>query len=460
MLISPDLLQAIYREAVFFAAVGFFVIGIDEIAVDLVWLSLGLRRLIGREAADVPVSLDQLPTPKEPLRFAVCIPARDESAVIGAMLGHALRAYAGRNVHIFVGCYSSDPATIEVVRRYCGPDLSLVLFEKEGSSTKAECLNRIILDLADHERRSGQQFAGIVLHDAEDAVDGREIAVFEAFADRHAMIQLPVIPAIDRKSRWVSGHYCDEFAEAHAKTLIVRQALGAALPSAGVGCMIRRDALMSLAKAGGGKPFAEDSITEDYELGLKIAALGYKSAFLRIRQPGGRNVIATHACFPATFPRAVRQKTRWVSGIALGGWDRVGWGHGLAENWMRLRDRMSLLAALIAAVGYIVAIPGIPLLAIGYFRGAPLVRFDAFLVGLVQANGLIMIWRLYMRLGFTASVYGWREGCRALPRIAVSGVMSIFVSGCAIPHYHRQFRTGIVTWDKTEHEFPEMVAPS
>jgi adsorption protein B len=36
----------------------------------------------------------------------------------------------------------------------------------------------------------------------------------------------------------ISGHYCDEFAEAHGKFMPVRQKLGASLPLAGVGCAI------------------------------------------------------------------------------------------------------------------------------------------------------------------------------------------------------------------------------
>ena len=42
-----------------------------------------------------------------------------------------------------------------------------------------------------------------------------------------------------------------------------------------------------------------------------------------------------------------------MTGIALAGWDRLGWRGGLAERWMRLRDRQSLLAALILCAAYL-----------------------------------------------------------------------------------------------------------
>jgi adsorption protein B len=31
--------------------------------------------------------------------------------------------------------------------------------------------------------------------------------------DRFDLVQLPVLPLVNPQSRWVSGHYCDEFAE-------------------------------------------------------------------------------------------------------------------------------------------------------------------------------------------------------------------------------------------------------
>ena len=42
-----------------------------------------------------------------------------------------------------------------------------------------------------------------------------------------------------------------------------------------------------------------------------------------------------------------------MTGIALAGWDRLGWSGGLAERWMRLRDRRALLAALVLAAAYV-----------------------------------------------------------------------------------------------------------
>ena len=446
---------SIAYEVMLFAAVGYLIIGIDEIAIDLIWLGRSAWYLLVVDPKATPLSIERLPKKGDPDWFAVFVPTRNESAVIGQMLENALKAYFGRKVHIFVGCYADDEATTQIARRYEGNRLSVVVFRQDGASTKAECLNEIFLTVADHEGRARLNFAGIVLHDAEDVVNGHEIAVFDAFVGQYGMIQLPVVPLPNTMSRWIGGHYCDEFAESHSKTLIVRQALGAALPSAGVGCMIRRDAIEALALRGNGRPFAQTSITEDYEVGLRLAALGFKTAFLRVEEPGSRNVVATRACFPATFNKAVTQKARWVSGIALAGWDRVGWSQGLAENWMRLRDRLSLIAAAVAVAGYLAIVLGSLLLVARFFDPSQPAPFDGVMT-LIQINGWILLWRLAVRFLLVTRTYGWVEGCYALPRIFVSNFIAIVVAWRAVSSYVEQRRTGVVRWDKTDHEFPEM----
>ena len=93
-----------------------------------------------------------------------------------------------------------------------------------------------------------------MLHDAEDVVHPLELSLFDQLIDRAGVIQLPVLPLIDPSSRWISGHYCDEFAEAHAKELVVREAVGASIPLAGVGCAIAREPLARLAAMHDGRP--------------------------------------------------------------------------------------------------------------------------------------------------------------------------------------------------------------
>lgn len=101
-------LDAVAREASFFAAFGFLVGGLDDLLVDLVYLA---RRLCGGGRR----FLDQLPAPATPGRFAVFVAAWDEVAVIGPMLDAALARYDHPDYRIYVGTYPNDPATIAAV---------------------------------------------------------------------------------------------------------------------------------------------------------------------------------------------------------------------------------------------------------------------------------------------------------------------------------------------------------
>ena len=100
------------------------------------------------------------------------------------------------------------------------------------------------------------------------------------------------------ESRWIGSHYCEEFAEAHGKNVVVRDWLGTALPAAGVGCAFNRAMLRDMAKLQGtDSPFSVESLTEDYELGMRIEAVGGRSRFLRVRGEDGA-LVATRAYFP------------------------------------------------------------------------------------------------------------------------------------------------------------------
>src|SRR3546814_4271761 len=111
------------------------------------------------------------------------------------------------------------------------------------------------------------------------------------------MVQLPVLPLADPQSRWIGGHYLDEIAESHGKDLVVREALGASVPSAGVGCAINRNMMDRIVAMNGGRPFDEASITADYELGLKIGALGGRGIIVRL-PAGTGSVVDKREHFP------------------------------------------------------------------------------------------------------------------------------------------------------------------
>lgn len=444
------------RETALFAAAGFLVLGAGDLAIDLIWIGRTLRRRLTVYRRHPRACAGNLPAPTRPGRIALFVPAWDEAGVIGGMLRHALAVLEHPDWRIYVGCYPNDPATIAAVKAVADPRLRLVVAPGPGPTTKADCLNRIWDAMKADEGDDGVRVKAVVLHDAEDVVHSSELRVFETLIERFDLVQLPVLPLLDPASRWIAGHYADEFAEAHGKELVVREAVGAGLPSAGVGCAISREALAELADRQG-SPFDADSLTEDYELGLKLRALGRRAAFVRIRREPGAPLVATREHFPATIEEAVAQKARWMTGIALSGWDRLGWSGGFAERWMRMRDRQSLFAALLLVAAYAALVLWSALLVLELFTGVGPAPLSPVLRLMLTINAGLLLWRLAMRFGFVASVYGWREGLRSIPRVFVANAIAMLAARRAIGRYLRIRKTGKATWDKTAHAFPLQV---
>ena len=442
----------VHRELLLFTA-AFFAIGVlDELALDFsyLWLRFGKR-------VRTPDMAEHL-LPQRILAgdAAVFIPAWQESAVIGPTIAHLLASWRYDNLRLYVGCYRNDPLTIASVVAAARGDsrVRLVINGADGPTSKADCLNRLYGALREDEARSGREARMVVLHDAEDMVDPAALALLDLAMWEADFVQLPVIALPQSGSRLVGSHYSDEFAEAHGKAMVVRDALGAAIPGAGVGCAIARKVLARL----GEEPFARNSLTEDYELGLQVAAIGGTGRFLRIRTED-RRLVGTRAFFPSRLDAAVRQKTRWMHGIALQGWDRLGWRGTLTDLWMQLRDRRGPLATILLATAYfLIVLTGAGWIAAeaGLMAKPELTPMLAYLL-LFNAFGLV--WRAAARALFTAREHGWREGLLAVPRVFISNIIAIMAGRRALAAYVGTLRGAAVVWDKTEHEdHPAMVS--
>ena len=333
------------HELLLFAAFWFALGALDELLVDARWLQLvltgrGRSRWLSGAAVE---------TPAAPLRgvAAVLVPAWQETGVIGAMLTHTLLAWPQQDLRIFAGCYRNDPATLAaMIAAARDPRGRAVVHAADGPTIKADGLNPLCVALCEDERRGRFRARAVILHDAEDMVHPAALAAL----DHSDFAQVPVRPEPQRRSRWIAGNNADEFAEAHARSMVVRDWLGIGLPSAGVGSAFLRAAIDLLAqRRDTRRPFAAECLTEDYECGLLIGELGRRARFLQLRVRDGDRV-ATRAFFAADLGAAIRQRTRWLHGIAFQGWDRLGWNGDLAEAWMRMRDRRGPMIAVVLAV--------------------------------------------------------------------------------------------------------------
>jgi adsorption protein B len=230
--VTPAFLVAdLASELALFAAAGFLLFALDDLLVDLIYFGRRAWRATAVYTRYPRAFAGSIKMLWKPRFIAVFIPAWDESAVIAPMLKATLQRFEHPDYRIFVGHYRNDPATAAAIASVADPRIEAVEVPADGPTTKADCLNHLYDALLAFESSTGRSPVAVVLHDAEDVVHPLELTLFDQLIGRAALIQLPVLPLVDPASPWISGHYCDEFAESHTKELVVREAVGAAIHS-------------------------------------------------------------------------------------------------------------------------------------------------------------------------------------------------------------------------------------
>lgn len=465
-------LAAIYlyglKHVVIFTAILLAVLGLEDLFIDLaywarrVWRRLTVYRRHRRADSSSIMLDDQKP-------IVIMVPAWQEADVIGSMIDAACESIDYENYHIVIGTYPNDEATQRVVDELAGrhPHVQRVKCAHPGPSSKADCLNNIVAGVFQLEKSLGVTFAGFVLHDAEDVIPSLELRVFNYLLLTKDLIQLPVYPLARPLYKFTGGHYVDEFAEQHAKDIVVREALSGQVPSAGVGTCFSRRALLSLMRERDVVPFDVRSLTEDYDIAVRLARNGMKEVFVRF--PAGAKgvdeelratVVAVREFFPEHFGAAIRQKARWITGIVFQGLTSLRWGDSFWANYFLWRDRRGLIAHPVSFLATFLLLNVLvlwiyerasdnPWRFLGVFTG------DRLLVTLLWINGILLLNRLAHRVYFVSTQYGFLQGLMSVPRALWSNVINFFATCRAALIFFRSSNRKSLGWDKTEHQFPE-----
>jgi bacteriophage N4 adsorption protein B len=414
--------------------------GLDDLALLAAWLVAQLR-------PHPPIPPQR---PERPL--AIFVPLWQEDAVIAAMITHNLTALHYQSAHFFIGAYPNDNPTVEAVSALESnfPSVHLCLVPHDGPTSKADCLNWIYQSMLIHEDNHGIRFAAIVTHDAEDLIHPDSFAAINVHLDDYDMIQVPVLPLPTPVTEIVHGIYIDEFSEFQVRDLRTRCQWNGFLPSAGVGTAFSRRAIERLAAAEDNRVFEPACLTEDYENGFRIHALGFRQILLPLRKPA----VATREYFPRTWRAAVRQRTRWNTGIIWQGLEKHGWKGGLSQFWWHWRDRKGILGNPVSLLANGLALYSVlrwnemhPLLA-----ASPLADVFPFTVALaaLQAG---------CRAVIVSHHFGARHGIASVFRIPAANLLNSVAAAKATWRYWtaRLRRTPLV-WLKTSHQYPNRFA--
>lgn len=459
-----------------------FVLGLDDLFIDLCYWG---RKLIRRfriydkfEKADEKRLFE---VPEKPL--AIMVPAWNEVGVVGEMARLAASTIDYENYQIFVGTYPNDPQTQADVDAVClhYPNVHKVVCARPGPTSKADCLNNIIDAILRFQQDARIEFAGFILHDAEDVISPMELRLFNYLLPNKDMIQIPVYPYAPEWKGFTAGHYVDEFAENHGKDVIVREALTGQVPSAGVGTCFSRRAISALLEDGDGIAFDVQSLTEDYDIGFRLKQKGMKCIFARYSitdpalalkqdwRPGMSREFSQVICVREHFPRdwqhAIRQKSRWIVGIVFQGTSNLGWSRKGALNYFLWRDRRGLFAYLLSFLVnllllVLLAMWLVTVIAPESWRFMSILGDSKLLSTLLWLNGLLLVNRLFQRGWFVTRYYGIFEGLPSAPRMMWSNFVNFFANLRALRQVMEMGDSRRVAWDKTTHEFPALASPA
>jgi adsorption protein B len=453
----------------------FLASGLDDLFVDLVYYIRAGYRALFRRRLIRPVTREQLNSIPEKA-IAIMIPAWRESDVIDKMLLNTVNTLDYRNYHAFVGTYPNDEATLLAVERVreIYPQVSALVTPADGPTNKADCLNWILQGIVDFENQNGMQFDIFVMHDAEDIIHPLSFKYFNYLIPRVHMIQLPVLALEWKNAHWVAGIYIDEFAEHHSKDLRARELLTDTIPSAGVGTALSRAAVDFLRQRHQQQVFDIRSLTEDYQLGLYLREMQGKKIFLQqtvervetrrhwlTGKPVHRKIhdlIATREFFPNNFSTAVRQRARWIMGIAIQGW-RMGWTKSPGANYFLFRDRRGLLTNLLTLAAYPIVIFWLIVWLVEWLNPEvvtpPLVENQEIFNTLMWIVIGLLSWRVFNRFSSVFRIYGIFQALLSIPRLVVGNFVNFWATVQAIRRFIASRIAGKTPeWVKTAHAYP------
>ncbi len=456
VVVALILLPALWSTALGALAVVLLISGLDDLVPLVLFLHGSVRGFFrdGRSRGAVPAEN----AASRERRIAIFVPCWHEWAVIGNMVRHNLAALRYRNFDFFLGVYPNDEATVEVSEQLADEfsNVHVAVCPNPGPTSKADCLNGIYAYMERFETETGSSFDTVVLHDAEDLIHPQALMLVNRERSRYEMVQVPVLPLKTGFSDVTHGVYCDEFAEYQSIDMRARQLSGSFVPSNGVGTAFAREVLDRLARERNYRVFDPGSLTEDYEVGVNIHAMGYRQYFVPLERDA-KGFIATREFFPRSMRTAIRQRTRWITGIALQCWERRGWRGSWRIKYWFWRDRKGLITNPISVVANVLFIAGVLdyLVSVASHRPWFFEITSSAVARLCAMTLFLQCLRLAVRAVCVGRIFGVTAGLTVPLRSFHANLINCCAGVQALHSYfsaRRQRRA--LTWQKTDHAYP------
>lgn len=439
-----------------------FIVMLDDIFVDvLTVLSKTKPRRMSTEEFERMNSIAEK-------KIGILIANWHEDEVLERMVAGNLSHINYTNYEFLLGVYPNDTPTLEAARRIERKfkNVRVVVNILDGPTSKGQMLNRMVYYIEQFNKYSPKNaYDLVIIQDAEDIIHKYALKLINLRSLDYDFIQIPVFSLNVPISKLTAGIYIDEFTESHTKNLLVRDYYKAGVPSAGVGTAVSRQVISKLLKLQNGQFLNENTLTEDYYLGLLCYDLNIKSHFsceyfeFFDKKEGvlKKDYIATREFFPQEVKTSIKQKTRWSLGICLQGLEQKREKNAhFFGNYFLWRDRKGLISAPL----FISA-----LLFMFYFFGEYVILkkwptldhapyYDIFLVFL-WVNLLLSLLRIMQRIYLVNKIYSRVMASLVPVRWMLSNFINTTAMFNAIYQWTRSKINGTVpAWSKTRHIIP------
>lgn len=401
-------------------------------------------------------------------RIAILMAHWQESTLIERMAAGNIQNIDYQNYEIFLGVYPNDKLSLEAARRAEKKfsNIRVIVNTMQGPTSKGQMINHMVRYINEFNQSvTYRQYDLLLTHDAEDMIHRYSLKLINLRSQKYDFIQIPVFSQPVPMSHLTEGIYVDEFTDSHTKNLIVRDHYRAGIPSAGVGTAVSASVVSHLLELQDGHFLKENTLTEDYFLGLTCYDLNVKAHFdaeyieYKDTKTGEikRDYVATREHFPQTFRKSIKQKTRWIMGICLQSFEQKSRkSKTLFGSYFLWRDRKGLwcLPLFVSGVAFLTYFV-YTYFVTGDWPRLSYTPYRDFFETAMLGNLMLALLRMAERVVLVSRVYGFK-GAILVP---VRWVLSYFINNIATFNALYLWTTAkikgeVPKWSKTEHMIP------
>jgi len=239
----------------------------------------------------------KLPNAKKDYRYAILIPARNESKVITQLLNSiAWQDYDQKLLKTFVIVESEEDPTCEIAKKFKNTDVFVRKhLELKG---KGQALNEVVVDILN----SGEEFDAFFIFDADNVLSKNFIKEMNKCFDAGYEIALGYRNSKNWNDGWIASCSAITFSMVNTLNNKGRSKLKNKVTLSGTGFYISGNILKDL----GGWKFC--TLTEDYELSIYSAIQNYKTYYNEYAEFFDEQ--------PTDLKTSWNQRLRWVKGYS------------------------------------------------------------------------------------------------------------------------------------------------